>query len=70
MENKTEIQKGMIVSYKEGNYRVTSARGKKVNLGSVFGGRIYHKGIPKEEVFENSVAFYEWWSKTETYMCM
>ena len=70
MENKTEIQKGMIVSYKEGNYRVTSARGGKVNLGSIFGKKIYEKGIPIEEVFENSVAFYEQWSKSETYMCM
>ena len=64
------IQKGSIVQYQNGNYRVTSVRGTKVNLGSVFGSSIYHKGIPIQEVVENAAAFYQWWEKSETYMSM
>jgi hypothetical protein len=47
-QEKIEVKKGSIVRFEEGNYRVTSLRGGKVNLGSIFGSRIYHKGIPVE----------------------
>ena len=70
MENK--IEKGAIVSLKNesGFYRVTSCRGGKVNLGSIFGKTIYHKGIPIENVYENAVAWHEKWVQSETYQCM
>jgi hypothetical protein len=65
-----EIKKGSIVKFEDGNYRVTSLRGGKVNLGSIFGKSIYHKGIPVEYVSENSSEWYDKWSQSETYMCM
>ena len=55
---------------KSGYYKVTSYRGGKVNLGSVIGRCIYHKGILVENVYENGEAFYDNWSKSESYMCM
>ena len=69
-QEKIEIKVGSIVRFEEGNYRVTSLRGGKVNLGSIFGHKIYHKGIPVEYVVEYGAKFYESWSKSETYMCM
>jgi hypothetical protein len=72
-----EVKKGSIVAFKDslfgkdsGHYRVTSLRGGKVNLGSVFGRGIYFKGIPLEEVYEDEAAWYENWSRSESYMCM
>ena len=67
-----EIKVGLIVSIKgeSGYYKVTSYKGGKVNLGSVFGRSIYHKGVPVENVYKNGDAFYDNWSKSETYMCM
>ena len=69
-QEKIEIQVGSIVKFEHGNYRVTSLRGGKVNLGSVFGRKIYYKRVPIEYVTENAEEFYEHWSKSETYMCM
>jgi hypothetical protein len=67
-----EIKVGSIVSIKgeSGYYKVTNYRGGKVNLGSIFGRSIYHKGVPVENVYENGDAFYDRWSQSETYMCM
>jgi hypothetical protein len=67
-----EIEVGSIVSIKNesGFYKVTSCRGGKVNLGSVFGKTIYHKGVPAENVYENENEWYKKWSQSETYMCM
>ena len=67
-----EIKTGSIVSLKneKGYYRVTSYRGGKVNLGSVFGKTIYHKGVPVENVYENENEWYTKWSQSESYMCM
>jgi hypothetical protein len=67
-----EIKIGSIVSIKgeSGYYKVTSYRGGKVNLGSIFGRSIYHKGVLIENVYENGDAFYDRWSQSETYMCM
>ena len=69
-QEKIEVKVGSIVRFEEGNYRVTSLRGDKVNLGSIFGCEIYYKGIPVEYVVEYGVEFYESWSKSETYRCM
>jgi predicted nucleotide-binding protein (sugar kinase/HSP70/actin superfamily) len=67
---KVEIKKGSIVKFENSNYMVTSLRGGKVNLGSIFGSRIYHKGVPVERVTENANEWYDNWTKSETYMCM
>jgi hypothetical protein len=70
MANKIEV--GAIVSIKneKGHYRVTSCRGGKVNLGSIFGKTIYHKGVLIDNVYESADAWYTKWSQSESYMCM
>ena len=71
-----EIKKGTIVSYTEpgtnrpGWFRVSNATKHKVNLGSIFGGRIYYKGVPKDQVKEDGDAWYSYWQTTDTYKCM
>jgi len=70
---KNEIKKGSIVSIKNGYggyYRVTSYKGSKVNLGSIFGKTIYHKGVPVENVYENEKEWSRKWSQSKTHMCM
>jgi hypothetical protein len=70
---KNEIKVGSIVSIKNGygmHYRITSYRGSKVNLGSIFGKTIYHKGVPVENVYENEKEWYRKWSKIKGYVCM
>ena len=72
-KTKREMKKDLkfaVVKFQEGFYRVTSHRGGKVNLGRVFGGRIYYKGIPEADVVEAHDEFYDYWSKSESYMCM
>jgi len=51
-------------------FRVTSIRGSKANLGSIFGKSIYHKGIPVSELTECEKEWYAKWSRSETYQCM
>jgi hypothetical protein len=73
MENNqtsTEINNGSIVKFEGGFYRISRCTKNKVNLASVFGGRIYHKGIAKAEVTEAGAEWYNRWSQSETYMCM
>ena len=76
MTQTQEITAGMVVAYTEpgttrqGWYRVTRATKHKVNLGSIFGGRIYHKGVPKDQVKEDGEAWYKRWQQSETYQCM
>ena len=68
-----EIKTGSIVSIKNGYgvyYRVTSYRGGKVNLGSIFGKTIYHKGVPVENVYENEKEGSKKWTQSESYWCM
>ena len=65
-----EIVKGMVVKYEGGNYRVTCVKGGKVNLGSIFGKHIYHKGIPVELVKNDEAAWYKRWQQSESYRCM
>lgn len=72
------VQKGSIVKFKDtandkeknGHYRVSSLKGGKVNLKSIFGNHIYFKGIPLEQVTEDEDTWYEGWQKSESYMCM
>jgi hypothetical protein len=62
--------KGAVVKFLDGFYRVSSHRGGKVNLAGVWNGRIYEKGILEAEVVEAADEFYDYWSKSESYMCM
>ena len=62
--------KGAIVKFGNEFVRVSSHRAGKVNLAGVFNGKIYYKGIPEAEVMEAAAEFYDYWSKSETYMCM
>ena len=72
----TEITTGMVVSYQEagtnksGWYRVRKVTKNTVNLGSVFGNTLYHKGIDKSLVTEDESAWYAQWQQSETYMSM
>jgi hypothetical protein len=55
MENSVqnqEIVKGTTVKYNGGYYTVTRVTKNTVNLGSIFGNHIYHKGVAKSEVVE------------------
>ena len=78
MPNEAQIGVGSIVKYKytkgdrnkEGHYRVSSFKGGKVNLKSIFGKTIYFKSIPVDQVMEDEKAWHEGWQKSETYMCM
>ena len=66
------IQKGSIVKYEDGYFRVTAyfSKGQTMNLGSIFGGKIYHRGVSEYDVKEAHDEWYEGWTKSETYMCM
>lgn len=71
-----EIRSGMIVAYTEPGasgsswYRVRKVTKNTVNLGSIFGSTLYHKGVPKDQVREDGAAWQERWQQSETYMCM
>jgi len=65
-----EINTGSIVKYQGGFYRVTRCTKNTVNLGSVFGATIYHKGIKKSEVTDAYNEWYEKWTQSESYKCM
>ena len=79
-ENSKSIKQGDIVKFeslnhpewptRQGYFRVTSVRGTKCNLGSIFGKTIYHKGILVDEVVECHDEWYAKWSQSETYQCM
>lgn len=66
------IKKGSVVLYKDGHshYRVRSINSKTVNLCTVFGGKMRHKGVPLTDVIEDEAAWYAAWQKSETYQCM
>jgi hypothetical protein len=64
------IKSGMIVRFEGGHYRVTKATKNTVNLGAVFGGRVYHKGVDITLVQEDEAAWYSNWSRSESYQCM
>lgn len=72
MEEKKKITSGMIVKYETDGewYRVRKVTKNTVNLGSIFGNTLYHKGVSKDLVKEDHDAWYSNWSKSETYMCM
>ena len=78
-----EITIGSVVKYKvttenkvhfnvgeTGYFRVTAKFTKTANLGGIFNGRIYFKGVPLAELTECHEEWYADWSKSETYMSM
>ena len=65
-----EIQKGSIVKYGNGHYRVSAIIGQTVNLKSIFGSKIYYTRVPAVEVVEDEAAWYAEWQKSETYQSM
>lgn len=69
-----ETLSGKIVKYQGGFYRVRADRGKAaarwVNLGSIFGARIYHKMVPVGEVRLAEDEWYDRWRQSESYQCM
>lgn len=68
-----EIKKGMIVTKKDGSIghvRVTRVTKNTINVGAIYGNKIYEKGSPKDLWIEDSEGFYERWRKSETYRCM
>jgi len=66
----TEIKKGSIVKYNKGFYKVSFVTKEKVNLKSVWGNKIYYKGLPKSEVVEAAAEHWEVFSNSETYASM
>ena len=50
------MEKGTIVKYDGGFYRITRETKNTVNLGAVFGNHIYWKGIPKSEEWKKKVS--------------
>jgi hypothetical protein len=64
------MEKGTIVKYDGGFYRITRETKNTVNLGAIFGSRVYHKGIQKSLVTEAHDEWYQRWTQSETYMCM
>jgi hypothetical protein len=68
--NKKPIEVGSVVRYKEGWCKVTRKTRNTVNLGGIFNGKIYHKGVPLDEVYEDHDAWYANWQESETYKCM
>ena len=64
------IEKGSVVLYKNGWMEVTARFNKHVNLGHIFHGKTVIKKVPLTEVVEDRDAWYEMWSKSETYQSM
>jgi hypothetical protein len=64
------LQKGDVVKYKDGHCRIKSLFKTHATLCGVFGGRIYAKKVPLTELKEDHDAWYEEWTKSETYRCM
>lgn len=70
-ETETEVKVGSTVKFENGYYRVTKlTKAGTVNLGSIFGGTIYHKKISISEVVESHDEWYKKWSQSESYMSM
>jgi len=74
MENtiteKKEIKSGSIVLFEGGWFRVRKVTKNTVNLGSIFGSYLYHKGVSKELVTEDEAAWYAHWQQSDTYRSM
>lgn len=68
--NTTPILKGSVVKYKNGWMEVRAVFKNHVNLGPIFHSKTTIKKVPLTEVTEDRDAWYEAWSKSETYQSM
>jgi hypothetical protein len=50
--------------------RITRITSKWANIGTVWGGKVFAKMIPLEELEDYTEQFYDNWSKSESYRCM
>ena len=50
--------------------RITRLTSKWVNVGGVWGGRVFAKRVPLEKIEECEVEWYDNWTKSERYRCM
>jgi hypothetical protein len=64
------VTSGMVVKYDENFYRVRKVTKNTVNLGSIFGRTMYHKGVDKSKVKEAHDEWYAIWQQSDTYKCM
>jgi hypothetical protein len=64
------VNKGDVVKYGDGHYRVSAKFKNFVNLCGVFSGHIHHKKVPISQVVEDHDAWYQEWTQSETYRCM
>lgn len=64
------IQKGDVVRYKHGWMEVTACFKNHCNLGHIFHCETVIKKVPLSEVVEDKEAWYEMWSKSESYQSM
>lgn len=65
-----KLNKGTIVRYKDGWKEIRACFKDTVNLGPIFHSRTTLKKIPRSEVYPDHDAWYESWTKSETYQCM
>lgn len=68
--NNNPIVKGSVVKYKDGYQRVTALFKNTANIGGIFNGKIYHKGVPLSELTEAHDEWYKEWQQSETYQSM
>ena len=64
---------GQVVKFDNGFYRITAIIGKKnitVNLGSIFGSKIYYKRVAIDNIVDAEAEWYQRWSQSESYRCM
>jgi len=64
------VKVNSLTSTIKGYYRIRSIRGGKANLAAIFGGFIYHKGIPVKDLIECENEWYAQWQQSESYQCM
>jgi len=64
------IAKGSTVKYQGGYYRVSKLTGLTCNLAGVFNDKVYHKGVPLNQVVEAADEWYARWQESETYRSM
>jgi len=73
-KNGKEITVGSIVTWTYGDRsqtgRISRLTKTTCNLRSVWGGRIFAKGVSIKEVEESSAEFFRAWEQSEAYMCM
>jgi hypothetical protein len=62
------IQKGNIVQYKNGWYRVSAVyKDGTANLKGVFNNHLYHKRVPMAAMVEDGNGFWAWYQNSDAY---